>query len=205
MTDGAGITAGVPGTPSEIGTGTLTFDLNGVLQSNVPVATAFNPINATQAQPLAFDFGDVASGGTGLQFTSFAGPSAATQVTQNGYGSGVLSSISIDKEGKIQGAFSNGQSRVVGQLAIASVPAADRLDRAGGNLFSQTTASGDITLGKAGSGGRGGVVAGALENSNVDLSNEFIKMITAQRNYQASAKTVQTADALLAELMNLKR
>ena len=205
MTDGAGLTAGVPGTPTEIATGAMSFDLNGVLQSSVPAAGTFNPINATQAQPLAFNFGDVAGGGTGLQFTSFAAPSAATQVTQDGYGSGVLSSISIDKTGKIQGAFTNGQSRVVGQLAIATVPSADQMDRAGGNLFSQTTGSGDITLGKAGSGGRGGVVAGALENSNVDLSNEFIKMIAAQRNYQASAKTVQTADALLAELMNLKR
>ncbi|MBC8133260.1 MAG: hypothetical protein H7X95_09800, partial [Deltaproteobacteria bacterium] len=63
----------------------------------------------------------------------------------------------------------------------------------------------NATLGKAGSGGRGGIVAGALENSNVDLSNEFIKMITAQRNYQANAKTISTADQLLAELMNLKR
>jgi flagellar hook protein FlgE len=208
LTDGAGVTGGTAGVPTEISTGTgMQFDLTGKLASPGVVTGTFNPINATQAQPLAFNMGDdIAAGGTGLLgVTSFAAPSAATQVTQDGFGSGVLSSISVDKEGKIQGAFSNGQSRVVGQLAIATVPAADQLTRAGGNLFAQTSGSGDITLGKAGSGGRGGVVAGALENSNVDMSNEFIKMIAAQRNYQASAKTVQTADALLAELMNLKR
>jgi flagellar hook protein FlgE len=207
MTDGAGVTAGTAGVPFEIQTGTFDFDLTGKLNSVTPGAGTFNPINATQAQPLTINLGDpIAAAGTGLLgVTSFAAPSASTQVSQNGYGSGVLSSISVDKEGKVQGAFSNGQSRVVGQLAIASVPAADQLERAGGNLFAETTLSGNVTLGKAGAGGRGGVVAGALENSNVDLSNEFIRMIAAQRNYQASAKTVQTADQLLAELMNLKR
>ncbi len=207
MTDGAGLTGGTAGTPTEIQTGTFDFDLTGRLNTVTPGAGTFNPINATQAQPLTLNLGDdITSGGTGLLgITSFAATSAATQVSQDGYGSGVLSSISIDQIGNVQGAFSNGTSRIIGQLAIASVPAGDQLERAGGNLFAETTASGNITLGAAGSGGRGGVVAGALENSNVDLSNEFIRMITAQRNYQASAKTVQTADQLLAELMNLKR
>jgi len=207
MTDGAGVTGGTAGVPSEIATGTFDFDLTGKLNTVTPGVGTFNPINATQAQALTFNLGDdIASGGTGLRgITSFAQTSAATEVSQDGYGSGLLSSISVDNEGRIQGSFSNGQSRVVGQLTIASVAAADQLDRAGGNLFAETSASGNVTLGKAGSGARGGVVAGALENSNVDLSNEFIRMITAQRNYQASSKTIQTADQLLAELMNLKR
>ena len=208
LTDGAGVTGGTAGVPSEIATGTgVQFDLTGKLTSPGVASGAFNPINATQAQPLTFNLGDdTTAGGTGLLgVTSFSAPSAATQVSQDGFGSGVLSSISFDQQGKIEGAFSNGQSRVVGQVAVATVPAPDQLTRAGGNLFAQTVGSGDITVGMAGSGGRGSVVAGALENSNVDLSNEFVKMIAAQRNYQASAKTVQTADALLAELMNLKR
>jgi flagellar hook protein FlgE len=188
MTDGGGLTGGTPGTPTPIEDGTLTFDTSGRLDSLVSTPAAFDFLNADPAQTLTFNFGD-----------------DITSVTQDGYGSGVLSSISIDKEGKIQGAFSNGQSRVIGQVAVALVNAADQMERAGGNLFAETTASGNATLGKAGSGGRGGVVAGSLENSNVNLSNEFIKMITAQRNYQANAKTVTTADQLLAELMQLKR
>jgi flagellar hook protein FlgE len=207
LTDGGGVTGGVAGTPTEIQSGDFTFDLSGRLNSVANVVGTFNPINAVQAQPIALNLGDdIASGGTGLLgITQFAAPNSTASVAQDGYGAGVLSNISIDKEGKVQGAFSNGQSRVIGQLAVALVTAADQMDRAGGNLFTETTASGSATLGKAGSGGRGGVVAGALENSNVDLSNEFIRMITAQRNYQANAKTITTADSLLGELMNLKR
>ncbi|MEO5769953.1 MAG: flagellar hook protein FlgE [Polyangia bacterium] len=212
MADGGGLTGGVPKTPTEIQTGSLTFNLDGSLQAApAPASNTFNPLNAQQAQPLTFNFGDPTGAvapftGTGLLgITQFSSNSGATSVAQNGYGSGVLSNISIDKEGKVQGAFTNGQSRVIGQLTVALVGAADQMERAGGNLFAETTSSGNATLGKAGAGGRGGVVAGALENSNVDLSNEFIKMITAQRNYQANAKTISTADQLLAELMNLKR
>jgi flagellar hook protein FlgE len=88
---------------------------------------------------------------------------------------------------------------------VATIDAPDQMQRVTGNLFADTSASGNSTIGLAGSGGRGAIVAGSLENSNVDLSTEFIKMIAAQRNYQANAKTVTTADSLLAELMNLKR
>lgn len=207
LTDGGGLTGGTAGTPTEIQSGDLTFDLTGKLQSVANVAGTFNPLNATQAQAVTFNMGDdTASGGTGLLGTTqFAAASTPTSVTQDGYGSGVLSSIGFDREGKIQGSFSNGTSRVIGQLAVATVNAPDQMSRASGNLFMETTASGNATLGKATTGGRGSVAAGALENSNVDLSQEFIHMITAQRNYQASSKTITTADALLAELMNIKR
>ena len=208
LTDGGGTTGGTAGTAVEIQTGTFSFDLTGKLATAGAPTGTFNPRNAVQAQPVAINLGDPTAvpPGTGLLgITQFSSPNSTTAVAQNGYGSGVLSSISIDKEGKVNGAFSNGQSRVIGQLAVALVNAADQMERAGGNLFAETTGSGNATLGKAGSGGRGGIVAGALENSNVDLSNEFIRMITAQRNYQANAKTITTADSLLAELMNLKR
>ena len=208
LTDGGGLTGGTAGTPTEIQSGDLTFDLTGKLQTVGNVAGTFNPLNATQAQAINFNMGDPIGTppGTGLLgVTQFASASTPTSVTQDGYGAGVLSSIGFDKEGKIQGSFSNGTSRVIGQLAIATVNAPDQMNRASGNLFSETTASGNATLGMAATGGRGSIAAGALENSNVDLSNEFIHMITAQRNYQASSKTITTADALLAELMNLKR
>ena len=208
MTDGGGVATGTAGTPFEVQAGTLGYDNTGKLNSvAVTPGGAFNPNNAANPQALTFNFGDdITSGGTGLLgVTQFAAQYGATSVTQDGYGSGTLSSISVDKEGKVQGSFSNGQNRVIGQLAIALVNAADQMERAGGNLFAETTSSGNATLGKAGAGGRGGIVAGALENSNVNLSNEFIKMISAQRNYQANAKTVTTADQLLAELMQLKR
>jgi flagellar hook protein FlgE len=207
LTDGGGLTGGTAGVATEIQSGDLTFDTSGKLKTVGNVAGAFNPLNATQLQALTFNMGDdTASGGTGLAGTTqFAAQYGATSVTQDGYGSGVLSSISIDKVGEVQGSFSNGTSRIIGQLTVALVNAADQMARVGGNLYAETTGSGNATLGKGGSGGRGGIAAGSLENSNVDLSNEFIHMITAQRNYQANAKTITTADALLQELMNLKR
>lgn len=212
LTDGGGVTGGTAGVATEIQSGDLQFDLSGKLQTVTNITGTFNPVNATQAQTLTFNMGDGTgappggTNGTGLLgVTQFSSPNGAVSVAQDGYGSGSLANISIDKEGKVQGAFTNGQNRVIGQLAVALVGAADQMERAGGNLFAETTSSGNATLGKAGQGGRAGVVAGALENSNVDMSNEFIKMITAQRNYQANAKTISTADQLLAELMNLKR
>ena len=93
---------------------------------------------------------------------------------------------------------------MLGQLATALVKAPDQMDRVGGNLFAVNAASGQATLGVAGGLGRGGIVAGALEQS-IDLATEFVRMIAAQRAYQANGKTVVTADSLLQELMQIKR
>ena len=213
LTDGAGIEGGTAGTPVEISTATgILFNLDGSLQNAGTLgASTFVPKGhpATAPQALAINLGTanpVPTAGLGMDgVTQTALQSQPTSVTQDGHGSGVLSSTSFDKTGKITGSFSNGQSRVIGQVAVATIDAPDQMQRVTGNLFADTSASGNSTIGLAGSGGRGAIVAGSLENSNVDLSTEFIKMIAAQRNYQANAKTVTTADSLLAELMNLKR
>ena len=207
VTDGAGLTGGVAGTSTEIASGTMAFDTTGRMTAMTTAATAFNPINATNPQPIAFNFGDpTGTGGTGvLGLTQLVNTSGMTQTMQDGFAAGSLTHISIDKEGKVNGTFTNGQSRVLGQVATALVMAPDAMDRIGGNLFAATAASGPATLGSAGNLGRGGIVAGALEQSNVDLANEFVRMIAAQRAYQANGKTVVTADALLQELMQIKR
>ena len=103
------------------------------------------------------------------------------------------------------GTFTNGQTRTLGQVELATFEAPDQLARAGGNLFSQTSSSGEPTIGAAASGPRGGIIAGALEESNVDLANEFVKMIAAQRGFEANSKTITTADQLLTELIQIKR
>jgi flagellar hook protein FlgE len=211
LTDGAGIEGGTAGTPVEISTATaINFNLDGSLQSAGTLGAAtFVPKGHLTPQALAINLGTanaIPTAGLGMDgVTQTALQSQPTSVTQDGHGSGVLSSTSFDKTGKITGSFSNGQSRVIGQVAVATIDAPDQMQRVTGNLFADTSASGNSTIGLAGSGGRGAIVAGSLENSNVDLSTEFIKMIAAQRNYQANAKTVTTADSLLAELMNLKR
>ena len=207
MTDGGGLTGGTAGTPTEVANGTMTFDTSGNLSAMTTVATNFNPLNAVNPQPLTFNFGDpTGAGGTGLLgLSQFANGSGMTQSSQDGFAAGSLTHISIDKDGKVNGTFTNGQARVLGEVATALVKAPDQMDRVGGNLFAVTASSGQATLGAAGSVGRGTIVAGALEQSNVDLANEFVRMIAAQRAYQANGKTIVTADALLQELMQIKR
>ena len=207
LTDGGGLTGGTAGTPTEIATGTLAYDTTGKLTAQTTTASTFNPLNATNPQPLTFSFGDpTGGGGTGLLGVSqFAGASGFTQANQDGFASGSLTHIAIDKNGNINGTFTNGKTRLLGEVATALVKAPDQMDAIGGNLFSTTPNSGQAMLGAAGSLGRGSIVAGGLEQSNVDLANEFVKMIAAQRAYQANGKTIVTADSLLQELMQIKR
>ncbi|HET6149037.1 MAG TPA: flagellar hook protein FlgE [Polyangia bacterium] len=207
MTDGGGLTGGIAGTPTEIANGTMTFDTSGNLSAMTTAATNFNPLDAVNPQPLTFNFGDpTGAGGTGLLgLSQFANGSGMTQTSQDGFSAGSLTHVSIDKDGSVNGTFTNGQNRVLGRLATALVKAPDQMDRVGGNLFAATAGSGQATLGAAGSVGRGTIVAGALEQSNVDLANEFVRMIAAQRAYQANGKTITTADSLLQELMQIKR
>jgi flagellar hook protein FlgE len=209
LTDGGGLTGGTAGVDVEIASGTLTFDTEGNLVS-MNQTSDFNPLGAVNPQPLSFDFGDPTStGGTGTlgltQFGGTAGVSTTTFTGQDGNGYGALSSVQINDKGEVLGAFTNGTTRVLGQVAIADFEAADKLELIGGNLAIESTASGQPTIGEPATGGRGSIAAGALEQSNVDLANEFVRMIAAQRGFQANSKTIQTADGLLAELMQLKR
>ncbi len=210
LTDGGGLTGGTAGVAQEIASGSLTFDTTGKLttQTNGPVA--FNPVGATNPQPLTFNFGDpTGTGGTGVAgFTQFGGTakqSATTFTGQDGNGFGALSSVQINNKGEVLGSFTNGTTRVLGQVAVADFKAADKLERLGGNLAVESTDSGQPTIGEPAAGGRGTIVSGALEQSNVDLANEFVRMIAAQRGFQANSKTITTADSLLGELMQLKR
>jgi len=206
MLDGAELTGGTAGTRQVVANGTLTFDNEGRLQAQTQAST-FNPIGATNPQALDFNFGDdIASGGTGLAGVSqFASASSATFIGQDGYGSGQLSSVRIDAEGYVAGIFTNGQTRVLGQVAVASFSAPDQLERVGGNLLQQTQSSGQPVVGDPGSGGRASIISGSLEQSNVDLAQQFVRMIAAQRSFQANSKTITTADQLLTELINLRR
>jgi len=219
MTDGGnlafgadGATPGVPGTATQVATGTLRFDTSGRLISNVtdPTASGFYPANSVGPQALSFNFGTgtdpTTTNGSGLDgLTQYATTSAVSFVTQAGSSSGSLSSISVGQDGTITGGFTNGQTRTLGQLILANFKAPDQLGRVGSTLYSEEPASGSPTLGTPATADRGSVSAGTLEQSNVDISAEFIRMIAAQRNFEANSKTLTTADQLLAELVQIKR
>jgi len=195
MADGGGLQGGTAGTATQVASGTLEFDSDGVL-INQTQASTFNPLGATAPQPLNFDMDAI---------TQFGNPSATSFLNQDGWAAGDLAAITIDQEGMVVGSFTNGKSRALGQIAVANFSAPDQLERLGGNLLGSRAQAGEATIGTASSGGRASIVAGALEQSNVDIATEFIRMIEAQRGFQANSKTVTTADQLLSDLISLKR
>ncbi len=202
VTDGGNLQAGAAGTPTQIMDGTLDFDSDGNLTTHTQNSNTFNPINATQPQTLDFNF---AANGNSQGLTQNANDFGISFINVDGNAAGTLAGVQVDGSGIVTGTFTNGQTRTLAQLAIAKFEASDQLQRLAGNLYGETRLSGQANVGFAGTAGRGTVVAGALEQSNVDLAEEFINMIGAQRAFQANSKTISTADQMLQELMTLKR
>lgn len=206
MVDGGDLAGGVKGTLTEIGTGTLLFNTAGALQSQTTGGTA-NFVNATPGQAIAFKFGDdIASGGTGFAGTTqFAGASSVNGLDIDGRAAGKLTDIVISDDGKIRGVFDNGDKIELAQVALADFASEQGLERSGDGLMVETAASGKPLIDVPGTGARGAVSAGAVEGSNVDLSNELVTLIAFQRAFQANAKTVTTADEMMQDINNLKR
>ena len=207
LVDGESQTGGTPGVAVEVIGGTPTFDANGKLDTETQTMDNFNPVGAVNPQAIAIDFGDSigTDGGTGDGSSNYAGESTVTHQYQDGYATGSLQFVSINPDGTIVGSFSNGQVVDIARVGLAVFQGATELERAGGNLYKETSGSGGPVIGGAGAGGRGSIIGSALEASNVDMAEEFVNLITAQRAFQASSKTITTADQLLNELVNLKR
>jgi flagellar hook protein FlgE len=189
-----------------VASGTLNFDQQGRLASASPAVSSFNPAGALP-QALTFNFGDsLATGGTGRGgMTQNAADSGVSYVGQDGWAYGTLTGWQFDKTGVIEGVFTNGQMRALGQVLVATLPAADQMERIGGNLYAETRSSGQAVVGAPGVGGRSFISSGALEQSNVDIADQFVRMIAAQRAFEANSKTITTADQLLSELIAMKR
>jgi flagellar hook protein FlgE len=111
----------------------------------------------------------------------------------------------VSQEGLITGSYSNGRTRAIGQLALASFANPEGLEKAGSSYYRSTVNSGLAQLGLAGQGGRGLISTGVLEMSNVDLAAEFTNLIVAQRGFQANSRVITTSDEMLQEVVNLKR
>jgi flagellar hook protein FlgE len=125
--------------------------------------------------------------------------------SQNGYQAGDLLNISVDNKGVITGFFSNGATRSLAQIALATFNNPGGLLRSGDNIYEESPNSGQGVIGFAGGTSRSTLTPGALEGSNVDISTEFTNMIIAQRGFQANARVITTADEMLNELVNLGR
>ena len=136
--------------------------------------------------------------------TQYSSESDVISQTQDGYATGTLVSLTIDNDGNILGNYSNGEPRQLARIALAKFSNPVGLSKAGNNLYLATDESGTAIVGTVGSG-VGKIFTNSLEMSNVDLAQEFVKMITTQRGFQANSKIITTTDELLGELINLKR
>jgi len=188
------------------GGGSLQFDQNGQLipPANEPTVAITGLTDGADPLTLTWDLLDDTNASNG-SITSFASPSVINGQSQDGYGVGYLQGVSVNNAGEISGFFSNGQNRNLGLVALADFQSPWGLVSLGQGLYAASLASGEAAFGAAGSGGRGDISSGALELSNVDLAKEFVKMITAQRGFQANSRVITTSDELLADVVNLKR
>ena len=137
--------------------------------------------------------------------TQSASKSTTKAFYQDGYTMGYLDNFKIDSSGIITGVYSNGTNRTIGQIALASFANDRGLEKAGDNTYVESNNSGMARIGESGIAGKGTLLAGALEMSNVDLSEQMTDMIVTQRGFQSNAKTIQTADTLLETVLSLKR
>ncbi len=154
-------------------------------------------------QTFALNFGTV--GSVTNSTTQFASANTNRVTQQNGYGMGYLENYRFDQSGVITGVFSNGVNRPIGQVAMATFNNEAGLERVGENAFRQSINSGIADIAVPLSQGKGSIIAGALEMSNVDLAEQFVDMIVTQRGFQANSRTIQTSDQMLQEVLTLKR
>ena len=179
------------------GTQALTFSNTGSVTAPVGGALAFNgftPPGGAQGMNMSFDFSSS---------TQYGSQFGVTAITQNGFTTGQLSTVSIDTTGIVSAVYTNGRTTELGQVALANFPNPQGLKQLGNTNWSQTFASGTVVQGAAGTAGFGTIQSGALESSNVDLTTQLVNMITAQRAFQANAQVITTANQLSQTVINI--
>jgi flagellar hook protein FlgE len=206
-------------------TATLYFVNRGPLQWDSYLAVNGQDVGA--AQPLTFnDDGSVASPTAAINYGSFSPANGArpleiefdlrnatqfgsafnvTSLRQDGYTTGRLSGIDIDPTGVVFARFTNGQAMSLGKVALANFANPQGLQQLGDNAWGATFGAGDVILGEADTGNFGMIQAGGLEASNVDIAQQLVNLITAQRNFQANAQVISTADSVTQTIINIRR
>jgi flagellar hook protein FlgE len=175
----------------------LTFDSSGNLTS---------PTSASSVTVSGLSSG---AGNMTLNFdlrnsTQFTSAFNVNDLSQDGFTTGRLTGIDISDEGLVKANYSNGQSEPIGKVALATFPNAQGLSQIGNTAWVETIDSGEVLAGEAGTGSFGLIQAGALESSNIDLTKELVGLITAQRNFQANSKAIETNNAITQTIINLR-
>ena len=208
MVDGKDVEGGTPEKMVLTAKGKLTFNNKGILQKEEAESSSFNfNKGAAPGQKIEFDFGrSIEEGGEGLDSsTQFGSSTVVSRHTADGHSAASISSFSFDTKGVLRGIYSNGESKDLAKIALASFENNEGLYKQGKNLYRETIKSGRPIMGNPGEGGRGEIIPKSIELSNVDIADQFVSLITSQRNFQANAKTLQTADEMLKEVLNIKR
>ncbi len=176
-----------------------------------PVDANGDPTGALQGQTFANGATFPNAGTTSSNFeisltgiTQYGSEFAVADMSQDGYTTGRLADVDISSDGLIATRFTNGQTRVLGQVALANFANPQGLSPAGNTAWTESIESGNPVVGTPGTAALGALQSGALEESNVDLSQELVALIVAQRNFQANAKTIQTADAVTQSIINIR-
>ncbi|MFN8542716.1 MAG: flagellar hook protein FlgE [Candidatus Binatia bacterium] len=196
--DDGDVTGGTAGNLNIVGSSTLVFSPSGGVTSGSPltctIGAGFTGATAGQAITVKLD-----------EMKQLASPSGVNYVIQDGFGAGGLTSLSVDAKGVLSATFDNGQTRPLYQLGIARFAAPEGLAPAGNATYRATIDSGPAAIATAQAQGNGSVVASALEQSNVQIAQEFIDLISQQRSFQANARVISASDSLLGDLINIIR
>jgi flagellar hook protein FlgE len=206
--DGKDAEGGEEGKMSIQAEGSLIFNNKGQLQEEVVSSNSFNfNKGAAPDQQITFDWGkSIAEGGDGTgAATQYGSTSVVNRHTQDGASAATLASMSFNDKGQLTAVYDNGESRDIAQISVARFENNEGLFKVGKNLYKESRKSGQASRGKPGEGGRGQVLSKSMELSNVDIANEFVSLMSAQRNFTANAKTLTTADQMLQEVLNIKR
>ncbi|MDQ7988068.1 MAG: flagellar hook protein FlgE [Candidatus Dactylopiibacterium sp.] len=175
----------------------LAFDTSGRLTTAMPLTIGGLNVTTGAITPMSITL-DMSSS------TQYGSVFGVNRQIQDGYASGRLSGVTISADGVLQGRYSNGQTRNLGQVVLANFANPQGLLSLGNNLWGESPGSGQPLVGAPGSGSLGELKAGAVEESNVDLTAELVNMITQQRNYQANAQSIKTQDQIMQTLVNLR-
>jgi len=184
----------------------IVFDDTGIMTSPAANVTTALALTNGADTPLSMNWAfEDANGKSYGDVTGYASASGTTFQYQDGYPAGMLRGISVDETGVVTASYSNGEMTPLYQIALVDFPSYDGLTKLGKNLYAESLASGQALVGTAGTGRLGSVAPNSLEMSNVDLAEEFVKMITTQRAFQANSKVITSSDEILQELINIKR
>ncbi len=209
LVDGKEVTGGKETEMSEVVKGRVTFNVDGILETEETTASNFNFVGgALQNQQIKIDFGDslVTDKGKGIIGSKQYGKdSDIISWKQDGATAGTITNLAFNDDGVLTAIYDNGAVTDLGQIVLAKFENPEGLYKVGNNRFKESRKSGEPSIGTPGRSGRGTFLSKSLERSTVDLAMEFVNLIQNQRGFQANAKTITTADELLAEVIQLKR